>query len=89
MMSEDHDARETDGDFRWFESLELEVDNVYQRFESFDFEGNRVFADGLLSLQRSNLRVGSNIDANKLLQMKIFFYNRYSMCSILNCYLVQ
>lgn len=44
------------------------MDAVFFRFDSYNFEADQRFQDGL---QRSNM------DENKLLDMKLFFYNRY------------
>lgn len=45
------------------------MESVFSRFESFDFEADRRFQDGLKTLRER--------DGTKLLDMKLFFYNRY------------
>lgn len=44
---------------------------VYTRFDSYDFGGDKDFQKGLICLQTS-----SN-NADKILDMKLFFYNRF------------
>ena len=44
---------------------------VFSRFDSYDFEADRRFQDGLKTLNETNR------DEDKLLDMKLFFYNRY------------
>ncbi|KAM6982081.1 uncharacterized protein LKV04_012775 [Tautogolabrus adspersus] len=48
------------------------MESVLSRFDSYDFESDRRFQDGLKSLNNSN-----NTDESKLLDMKLFFYNRF------------
>ncbi|KAG8002474.1 hypothetical protein GBF38_014901 [Nibea albiflora] len=45
------------------------MEAVFSRFESFDFESDRRFVDGLKTVK--------DRDGNKLLDMKLFFYNRF------------
>nr|XP_028848752.1 uncharacterized protein C6orf226 homolog [Denticeps clupeoides] len=47
------------------------MEPVYERFSSFNFEGNAAFQRGLKSIQ------GSEGNADHLLQVKIYFYNRF------------
>ncbi|KAM9351150.1 uncharacterized protein ABDE67_008439 [Symphorus nematophorus] len=44
---------------------------VFSRFDSYDFEADRRFQDGLKTLNETNR------DESKLLDMKLFFYNRF------------
>ncbi|CAJ1084630.1 uncharacterized protein C6orf226 homolog [Xyrichtys novacula] len=46
--------------------------SLFSRFDSYDFESDRRFQDGLKSLNISDSK-----DENKLLDMKLFFYNRF------------
>lgn len=48
------------------------MESVFVRFDSYDFEADHRFQEGLKSLEE-----GSSRDENKLLDMKLFFYNRY------------
>lgn len=45
------------------------MDAVFSRFDSYDFEADQRFQDGLKTL--------NSRDETKLLDMKLFFYNRY------------
>lgn len=45
------------------------MDAVFSRFDSYDFEGDQRFQDGLKTL--------NSRDETKLLDLKLFFYNRY------------
>nr|XP_029108105.1 uncharacterized protein C6orf226 homolog [Scleropages formosus] len=57
------------------------MDTVYRRFESFDFDTNSTFQRGVksvrLSAERENTETAGNNKRRLLLQMKIFFYNRF------------
>lgn len=46
------------------------MESVFLRFDSYDFEADRRFQDGLKVLNENNR------DETKLLDMKLFFYNR-------------
>lgn len=45
------------------------MDAVFSRFDSYDFNSDLRFQDGLKTLKSE--------DETKLLDMKLFFYNRY------------
>lgn len=47
------------------------MESVFLRFDSYDFEADRRFQDGLKVLNENNR------DETKLLDMKLFFYNRF------------
>ncbi|XP_076597672.1 uncharacterized protein LOC143327291 [Chaetodon auriga] len=49
------------------------MESVFSRFDSYDFEGDRRFQDGLKTLGGSS----SSGDESKLLDTKLFFYNRF------------
>lgn len=46
-----------------------DMDAVFSRFDSYDFDADQRFQDGLKTLKSG--------DETKLLDMKLFFYNRY------------
>ncbi|KAG7519203.1 hypothetical protein JOB18_003874 [Solea senegalensis] len=46
---------------------------VYLRFDSYDFDSDQRFKDGLKILHHNN----NNSDGNRLKDMKLFFYNRF------------
>lgn len=46
------------------------MESVFSRFESYDFEADRRFQDGLKTLNNNSR------EETKLLEMKLFFYNR-------------
>lgn len=45
-----------------------DMDAVFSRFDSYDFDADQRFQDGLKTLKSE--------DETKLLDMKLFFYNR-------------
>lgn len=45
------------------------MDAVFSRFDSFDFDSDQRFQDGLKTL--------NSADETKLLDVKLFFYNRF------------
>lgn len=45
------------------------MDAVFSRFDSYDFDADQRFQDGLKTLKSG--------DETKVLDMKLFFYNRY------------
>lgn len=45
------------------------MEPVFSRFESYDFAADQRFQDGLKTLE-------DGADGDKLLDMKLFFYNR-------------
>lgn len=47
------------------------MESVFSRFDSYDFESDRRFQDGLKTLN------SKDTDQNKVLDMKLFFYNRF------------
>lgn len=47
------------------------MESVFSRFDSYDFDADRRFQDGLKTLPESSR------DENKLLDMRLFFYNRF------------
>nr|XP_020473434.1 uncharacterized protein C6orf226 homolog [Monopterus albus] len=49
------------------------MEAVFLRFDSYDFEADKRFQDGLKVLHQSN----SSTDETKLLDMKLVFYNRF------------
>ncbi|XP_029282590.1 uncharacterized protein LOC115004968 [Cottoperca gobio] len=49
-----------------------EMEAVFLRFDSFDFEADRRFQDGLKDLKKSK-----NSSEEKLHELKLFFYNRF------------
>lgn len=49
------------------------MESVFLRFDSYDFEADQRFQDGLKVLDKSN---SSSRDETKLQDMKLFFYNR-------------
>lgn len=49
------------------------MDSVFSRFDSYDFDADERFQDGL--------KVLNSGDKTKLLDMKLFFYNRYMQLS--------
>lgn len=53
------------------------MESVFSRFESYDFAANQRFQDGLKTLPDSDI----SGDGTKLLDMKLFFYNRYVTCA--------
>lgn len=55
------------------------MDAVFSRFDSYDFEADERFQDGLKTL--------NSRDETKLLDMKLFFYNRYVFYQLLACLL--
>nr|XP_030279459.1 uncharacterized protein C6orf226 homolog [Sparus aurata] len=47
------------------------MESVFSRFDSYDFEADRRFQDGLKTLNNNSR------EETKLLEMKLFFYNRF------------
>lgn len=48
------------------------MESVYLRFNSYDFEADERFQGGVKGLKSS-----SSTEETKLLDLKLFFYNRY------------
>lgn len=48
------------------------MESVFSRFDSYAFDSDRRFQDGV-----KTLNIGNNKDEKKLLDMKLFFYNRF------------
>ncbi|KAI3357477.1 hypothetical protein L3Q82_015892 [Scortum barcoo] len=51
-----------------------EMESVFCRFDSFDFESDLRFQEGLKTLQENN---NNSREETKVLDMKLFFYNRF------------
>lgn len=58
--------------------ISLQMESVFSRFDSYDFAADQRFQDGLKTLQDTGT-------GNELLDMKLFFYNRYVLllCSLI------
>ncbi|CAG6021797.1 unnamed protein product [Menidia menidia] len=57
------------------------MEQVFLRFDSYNFEGDQRFVDGLKTLQSEG-----NRDATELLNLKLFFYNRFVEPIDRSCY---
>ncbi|XP_078144515.1 uncharacterized protein LOC144542323 [Centroberyx gerrardi] len=49
------------------------MESVFVRFDSYSFESDKRFQSGLVSLEESSI----SRDHKKVLEMKLFFYNRF------------
>ncbi|KAF6721251.1 uncharacterized protein FQA47_021529 [Oryzias melastigma] len=50
------------------------MDSVFSRFESYNFESDPRFMDGMKTLKKTTDKSG---EENQLLDLKLFFYNRF------------